>query len=65
MEDNFGKVEYYRIVKYGSNLFVIIEPERGFMLRDKETMKLLTFKNKDKALSYCEKMGYKVGEEYL
>ena len=65
MEDNFGKVEYYRIVKYGSNLFVIIAPERGFMLRDKETMKLLTFKNKDKALSYCEKMGYKVGEEYL
>ena len=65
MEDNFGQVEYYRIVKYGSNLFVIIEPERGFMLRDKETMKLLTFKNKDKALSYCEKMGYKVGEEYL
>lgn len=64
MEDNFGKVEYYRIVKYGSNLFVIIEPERGFMLRDKKTMKLLTFKNKDKALQYCEKMGYKVGEEY-
>ena len=65
MEDNFGKVEYYRIVKYGSNLFVIIEPERGFMLRDKETIKLLTFKNKNKALSYCEKMGYKVSEEYL
>ena len=65
MEDNFGIVDYYRIVKYGSNLFVIIEPERGFMLRDKETMKLLTFKNKDKALKYCSKMGYKVGEEYL
>lgn len=64
MEDNFGKVEYYRIVKYGNSMFVIIEPERGFMLRDKETMKLLTFKNKDKALQYCEKMGYKVGEEY-
>ena len=64
MEDNFGIVDYYRIVKYGSNLFVIIEPERGFMLRDKETMKLLTFKTKDKALQYCEKMGYKVGEEY-
>ena len=65
MKDNFGKVDYYRIVKYGSKLFVIIEPERRFMLRSKETMNLLTFKTKDKALSYCEKMGYKVGEEYL
>ena len=64
MKDNFGIVDYYRIIKYGLNLWVIIEPERGFMLRDKETMKLLTFKTKDKALSYCEKMGYKVGEEY-
>ena len=62
MEDNFGIVDYYRIAKYGSNLFVIIEPEHGFMLRDKETMKLLTFKNKDKALNYCGKMRYKVSE---
>ena len=47
---DFGTIDFYRIIKYGSNLWVIIEPERGFMLRDKETMKLLTFKNKEKAL---------------
>ena len=60
---DFGKIDFYRIVRYGRWLWVIIEPKRGLFLRTEDN-KLLTFKNKADALYYCEKMGYKVGDEY-
>ena len=63
MEDNFEKIDFYRVVKYGRWLWAIIEPKKGLFLRTEDN-KLLTFKKKADALSYCEKMGYKVGDEY-
>lgn len=60
---DFGKIDFYRVVRYGRWLWVIIEPKRGLFLRTEDN-KLLTFKNKADALYHCEKMGYKVGDEY-
>ena len=44
----------YRIVKYGKNLWNIIEPTRQLLLTDKENNTILKFESKEQALSYCK-----------
>jgi hypothetical protein len=53
----------HKIVKYGRLLWVIIEPVRGLFLRNQEN-NLLTFKNKEQALTYCKENKLEVSEEY-
>ena len=55
----------YKIIKYGRHLWVIIEPVRGLCLRNQENNNLLTFKNKEQALSYCKENKLEVSEEYV
>ena len=54
----------YRILKQGKDLWVIVEPERNFYLRN-ENNQLMTFKTKQQALNYCNDNNLEVSEEYL
>lgn len=60
-----GDKNMYKIIKYGRYLWVIIEPVRGLCLRNQENNNLLTFKNKEQALSYCKENKLEVSEEYV
>lgn len=55
--------DFYRIIKYGKDLWVIIEPKRQLTLHD-ENNQLIHFDTKDGAVKYCKDHNYEVGEEY-
>ena len=54
----------YRILKYGKDLFLIIEPIRQSILRKEDGYNMLTFKSRQDALEYCKENNLEVGEEY-
>lgn len=54
----------YRVIKYGKNVWSIIEPTRQLLLRRKEDNDLLRFWSKEQALSYCKENNLEVSEEY-
>ena len=58
-------MDKHRILKYGNQCWVIIEPTRQSLLRRKEDNDLLRFWSKEQALTYCKENNLEVGEEYL
>lgn len=54
----------HRILKYGKDLFLIIEPTRQSILRKKDGYNMLTFKSREDALEYCKENKLEVSPEY-
>ena len=54
----------YRIIKYGKNLWNIIEPTRQLLLTNEENNAILNFESKEQALTYCKENNLEVSEEY-
>ena len=54
----------YRILKYGKDLFLIIEPTRHSIMRKEDGYNMLTFKSRQDALNYCKENKLEVSPEY-
>jgi len=54
----------YRILKYGKDLFLIIEPTRQSIIRKEDGYNMLTFKSRQDALEYCKENKLEVNHKY-